>query len=123
MSRSGTTFLLSCLAALPHALSRSGILIPERLCHVVGSAAEGDERTEDLLHSFRNSLWKTFVSGITSRAFHARDAMRHPARSRSALDVLAGRREVDLSRYVLAYKEPFIALRQPLLRYRLRWRP
>ncbi|HEY7472642.1 MAG TPA: sulfotransferase [Gemmatimonadota bacterium] len=107
--RSGTTFLLSVLAALPHARAHSGILIPHRLCHVVGAAAEGDPRTEDLLYSFRDTLWKILVSGVTSRAFHARDAMRHPGRARSALDVLAGRRAVDLSRYVLAYKEPFMA--------------
>lgn len=107
--RSGTTFLLGCLSALPHAQVHAGILIPDRLCHVVGAAAEGDGRTEDLLYSFRHVLWKTFVSGITSRAFHARDGVRHPVRSRSALAVLAGRREPDLSRYVLAYKEPFMA--------------
>ncbi|HET6616966.1 MAG TPA: sulfotransferase [Gemmatimonadota bacterium] len=107
--RSGTTFLLSCLAALPRAQARSGILIPVRLCHVVGAAPDGDERTEDLLHSFRDNLWKTFVSGITSRAFHTRDAMRHPTLARPAFEVLAGRRRLDPSRYVLAYKEPFMA--------------
>lgn len=106
--RSGTTFLLQCLSALPRALARSGILVPERLCHVVGAAPDGDARTEDILWSFRDSLWKTFVSGITSRSFHARDARRHPRRSAAALAVLAGRREVELERYVLAYKEPFM---------------
>jgi hypothetical protein len=107
--RSGTTFLLHCLASLPRALARSGILVPERLCHVVGAAEDGDPRTDDILWSFRDSLWKTFVSGITSRSFHARDARRHPRRSAAALAVLAGRREVELERYVLAYKEPFMA--------------
>lgn len=107
--RSGTTFLLRCLAALPRAQARSGILVPERLCHVIGAAAGTDDRVEDILWSFRDSLWKAFVSGITSRAFHARDAARHPARSPGALAVLAGRREVDLGRFVLAYKEPFMA--------------
>lgn len=106
--RSGTTFLLRCLASLPHAQARSGILIPERLCHVVGAASEGDERTDDLLYSFRDVLWKAFVSGVTSRVFHARDAARHPAHARSSLAVLAGRREVDPSRCVFAYKEPFM---------------
>lgn len=107
--RSGTTFLLHCLASLPRALARSGILVPERLCHVVGAAADGDPRTDDILWSFRDSLWKTFVSGITSRSFHAREAARHPSRSAAALAVLGGRREVPLERYVLAYKEPFMA--------------
>ena len=107
--RSGTTFLLRCLAALPRAQARSGILIPVRLCHVVGAAPDGDERTEDLLYSFRDNLWKTFVSGITSRAFHTRDAMRHPTLAGSAFDVLSGRLRLDPSRYVLAYKEPFMA--------------
>lgn len=107
--RSGTTFLLRCLAALPRAQARSGILVPERLCHVVGAAEEGDERVEDILWSFRDSLWKSFVSGITSRAYHARDAARHPTRSGDALAVLAGRREIELGRFVLAYKEPFMA--------------
>jgi hypothetical protein len=107
--RSGTTFLLHCLASLPRAVARSGILVPERMCHVVGAAPDGDARTDDILWSFRDSLWKTFLSGITSRSFHARDAARHPSRSAAALAVLAGRREVELGRYVLAYKEPFMA--------------
>lgn len=36
--RSGTTFLLRCLSRLPRSRAYAGTLIPDRLCHVVGSA-------------------------------------------------------------------------------------
>ena len=107
--RSGTTFLLRCLSRLPRTRAYAGILIPDRLCHVVGAAADGDPRVDDILHAFRAVLWKTFVSGVTSRAYHARGALADPGSAATAFAVLTGRREVDLARHALVYKEPFMA--------------
>ena len=106
--RSGTTFLQRCLSRLPRARVHAGILIPDRLCHLVGAAADDDPCVDDILYSFRAVLWKTFVSGVTSRAYHARGALLHPASAGEALAILAGRRAVDVSRHVLVYKEPFM---------------
>lgn len=107
--RSGTTFLLRSLSRLPRTRVHAGALIPDRLCHVVAAAAEGDPRVDDILHAFRAVLWKTFVSGVTSRLYHARAALADPGSAGTALSVLAGRREVDLARHGLVYKEPFMA--------------
>lgn len=108
--RSGTTFLLRCLSRLPRTRAFAGILIPDRLCHVVGAAAEEDPTVDDILHAFRAVLWKTFVAGVTSRAYHAREGLAGPGAAAAAAAILAGRRAVVPGDHLLVYKEPFMAV-------------
>ncbi|HYO47093.1 MAG TPA: sulfotransferase [Gemmatimonadota bacterium] len=105
--RSGTTFLLRCLSTLPNARVHAGILIPDRLCHVTG-AARDDDPVEDLLYTFRSVLWKVFVSRITSRRYHLMNALQNPSEALSGLRILLGAGELELERYLMVYKEPFM---------------
>lgn len=106
--RSGTTFLLRCLSKLPNSRAHAGILIPDRLCHVVGAAAD-DGFVEDLLYAFRAVLWKAFVSRITSRKYHLLNSLRNPSGALSDLRILSGAGELELERYLMVYKEPFMS--------------
>lgn len=107
--RSGTTFLLRCLAGLPRTQSYAGILIPDRLCHVIGN--EGPSSlADDILHSCRAVLWKTFVTSILSRRYHLRRAIREPKSAWSAARILFGWSPVSLGDFGMVYKEPFLAM-------------
>jgi hypothetical protein len=108
--RSGTTFLLRCLGGLPRTQSYAGILIPDRLCHVIASADATPSLVEDILHSCRAVLWKTFVTSILSRRYHLRRAVREPRAALPAARVLLGRTPVSLQDFGMVYKEPFLAM-------------
>lgn len=107
--RSGTTFLLRCLAGLPRTRAYAGILIPDRLCHVIASAAPSP-LAEDLLHSCRAVLWKTFVSSMLSRRYHLMRAVREPGSAWATARTLMGRSRLALEEFAMVYKEPFLAM-------------
>lgn len=46
----------------------AGILLPDRLCHVLGSGEITDEGVEDSLYASRVALWKEFVGRLTAAA-------------------------------------------------------
>lgn len=108
--RSGTTFLLRALGRLPRTQAWSGILIPDRLCHVIASGETPRPVAEDLLYSCRAVLWKTFVSTILSRRYHLRGAAASPDALVSSARILLGRRPLDLADFGMVYKEPFMAM-------------
>jgi hypothetical protein len=108
--RSGTTFLLRALAGLPRTQAWAGILIPDRLCHVIASGAAPEGVVEDLLYSCRAVLWKTFVNTILSRRYHLRGAVASRAALVPSARILLGRRALDLADFGMIYKEPFMAL-------------
>lgn len=107
--RSGTTFLLACLAALERTRGYSGILLPDRLCHVLACGDVPEERVEDLLYASRAALWKEFVGRLTSRRYHLANVGRRPADAGRELRVVLGREPLRLSDYRFVYKEPFMA--------------
>ena len=108
--RSGTTFLLRCLSQLPRTSAHAGILVPDRLCHVIASGDAPAGLVDDILYSCRSVLWKTFVTSILSRRYHlaqARGGLRDAWRSAR---ILLGMDEVPLRDFELVYKEPFLAM-------------
>jgi hypothetical protein len=107
--RSGTTFLLRCLADLPGTQSFAGILIPDRLCHVIASTATSP-LAEDILYSCRAVLWKSFVTSLVSRRYHLRRAVREPRAAWSAARTLLGWSPLSMEKFGMVYKEPFLAM-------------
>ena len=104
-SRSGTTFLMSVLDALPEAECVTGNLFPTPLIHLV--AQQPPPETEELLaRSFRGAV-RDFLDSAAyrSRAAALRKwwaADRGPAGLRSAVRGRRGER-------VVVYKEPFLS--------------
>lgn len=107
--RSGTTFLLACLADLERTRGYAGVLLPDRLCHVLACDDFPEERVEDLLYASRAALWKEFVGRLTSRRYHLANVARRPADAGRELRVMLGREPLRLSDYRFVYKEPFMA--------------
>jgi hypothetical protein len=103
--RSGTTFLMSFLDALPAAECVSGNLLPVGIAHLAAQPL-GQELRETLQRSFRCALSDYLDSGLyRSRVAALRKwwvASRRPETLRSAA---RGVRAEDL----LVYKEPFLA--------------
>jgi hypothetical protein len=103
--RSGTTFLMGFLDALPEAECVSGNLLPVGIAHLAAQPLPDDVR-EALWRSFRCSL----VDYLASGAYHSRAAAlgkwwaagRRPSELSAAV---RGRRDEEL----LIYKEPFLA--------------
>lgn len=108
--RSGTTFLLRCLDGLPRMQSYAGILIPDRLCHVIASQRASSSLVDDILHSCRAVLWKAFVTSILSRRYHLRRAIEEPRIAWPAARILLGWNPVSLRDFGMVYKEPFLAM-------------
>lgn len=108
--RSGTTFLLRALAGLPRTQAWAGILIPDRLCHVIASGEAPPGVVDDLLFSCRAVLWKTFVNTILSRKYHLRGAVANRTALVPSARILFGLRALDLADFGMVYKEPFMAL-------------
>jgi hypothetical protein len=108
--RSGTTFLLRALAGLPRTQAWAGILIPDRLCHVIASGQASAGVVQDLLYSCRAALWKTFVNTILSRRYHLRGAVASRSAFSPSARILLGSRALDVMDFGMVYKEPFMAL-------------
>lgn len=108
--RSGTTFLLRCLAAMPRTRAHAGILIPDRLCHVIASGSVSPRVVEDLLASCRAVLWKTFVDSVLSRRYHLRRIVAEPRAASGIAGTLLGRRPLPIQDFGMVYKEPFMAM-------------
>lgn len=108
--RSGTTFLLRCLNGLPRTQSYAGILIPDRLCHVIGSQHAAESLVDDILYSCRAVLWKAFVNSISSRRYHVRRAIRDAREAWPTARALLGRSPVPFRDFGMVYKEPFLAM-------------
>jgi len=110
--RSGTTFLMAVLNALPDAECVSGNLLPVGIAHLAAQDLS-DEVREALERSFRVGL----TDYLTTSLYHARaaalrkwwTASRGAATLRGAID---GRR----AERMLIYKEPFLAF-SPQLAY------
>jgi hypothetical protein len=103
--RSGTTFLISALSALPTAECVSGNLLPVGIAHLAAQELPSEVR-EALERSFRVGL----ADYLTTSVYHARSAALRKwwTASRSARtlkDALEGRRNEQM----LIYKEPFLA--------------
>jgi hypothetical protein len=110
--RSGTTFLMSVLNALPTAECVSGNLLPVGIAHLAAQELPEDVR-EALQRSFRVAL----ADYLTTSVYHARSAALRKwwTASRSASSVrgaIDGRRAEQM----LIYKEPFLAF-SPELAY------
>jgi hypothetical protein len=110
--RSGTTFLMSVLNALPAAECVSGNLLPVGIAHLAAQEIPG-EMHEALQRSFRIAL----ADYLTTSLYHARSAALRKwwTASRSAASVkgaINGRRFEQM----LIYKEPFLAF-SPELAY------
>lgn len=108
--RSGTTFLLRALGRLPRTQAWAGILIPDRLCHVIGNPMTPRTVADDLLYSCRAVLWKTFVNTILSRRYHLRSAVSSRGALVSSARILLGSRPLDVADFGMVYKEPFMAM-------------
>lgn len=108
--RSGTTFLLRCLDALPRTRGTAGTLIPDRVCHLIGSGTVPPAAEDDLLFSFRAVLWKWFVDSMLSRRGHLRRVAQAPGSVRATAGMLLGRSELPLEDFGLVYKEPFLTM-------------
>jgi len=103
--RSGTTFLMSALAALPSAECVSGNLLPVGIAHLAAQELP-DQVREALERSFRVAL----ADYLTTSLYHARaPALRKWWVANRRLSALApaikGKRVEDM----LVYKEPFLA--------------
>jgi hypothetical protein len=110
--RSGTTFLMSVLNALPAAECVSGNLLPVGIAHLAAQELS-DEVREALERSFRVGL----ADYLTTSLYHARAAALRKwwtaSRGASTLrDAIEGRRVERM----LIYKEPFLAF-SPQLAY------
>lgn len=57
--RSGTTFLSSCIGAIPSIREFVGVLAPPRMMHLIGST-ESEETREELLSCVRDVFWQSF---------------------------------------------------------------
>jgi Sulfotransferase family len=112
--RSGTTFLMGFLDALPAAECVSGNLLPVGIAHLAAQEGLPENVDETLERSFRRSL----VDYLESGAYRSRSgalrrwwvASRSPRQLPAALK---GKRVEEL----LVYKEPFLAF-APQLAYR-----
>jgi hypothetical protein len=103
--RSGTTFLMSSLDALPEAECVSGNLLPVGVAHLAAQPLP-DEVREVLLRSFRGSLTDYLDSGAyRSRVAAVRKWWVASRRSSGLRLAASGRRTESL----LVYKEPFLA--------------
>ncbi len=100
--RSGTTVLADCISAIRDIILRIGILIPDRMMHLLGSGQVPDEVQEDLLWSQRYILWRSFLDAYLSRLTSLQDAVR--TRNLQTL----WRRNRSPGELLFAYKEPFL---------------
>jgi len=99
--RSGTTFLSSCIAAIPNIREFVGVLAPPRLMHLIGTVESEDTR-DALLSSVRDIFWQSFwrryyfrheqIALLTSRTIRLRELLAKPS--------LEGK--------LFCYKEPFL---------------
>jgi hypothetical protein len=103
--RSGTTFLMSCLNALPQAESVSGNLLPVGIAHLAAGELPDDVR-DVLERSFRCSLSDYLLSGdYFSRSAALRKWWMSSRRLRELRGAAKGARRESM----LIYKEPFLA--------------
>lgn len=103
--RSGTTYLLSVLRAVPDFECVNGTLLPVAVPHVVNQDLDPDIY-DALAVGFERAIDAYLHSGrYRSRAAAIKDWVRAPTGVSGLLDALAGEREVP-SRVV--YKEPFL---------------
>ena len=105
--RSGTTFLMRALDALPRTECVTGLLLPVAVPHVLGRGGLAPEIREALVVGFERSVDAYLHSG----RFHSRARTLDKWQAsrdglRGLADALRGRRRVD--RFV--FKEPFLSL-------------
>jgi hypothetical protein len=88
----------------------AGILIPDRLCHVIASGEASRTVVEDLLYSCRAALWKTFTNAILSRRYQLSCGFENWKLASSSARILLGRSIVAPGDFGMVYKEPFLAM-------------
>ena len=111
--RSGTTFLMSVLSALPDAECLTGSLLPVAVPHVLSQDISPDVR-EALTVGFERSIDAYVHSGrFNSRAAALQKWATAPNGSRGLLNALTGARSINQ----FIYKEPFLSL-TPELAYK-----
>jgi hypothetical protein len=103
--RSGTTFLMSCLNALPQAECVSGNLLPVAIAHLAAGELRDDVR-DVLERGFRCSLSDYLLSG---EYFSRSAALRKWWMSNRRLGELRGAARGVRRESMLIYKEPFLA--------------
>ena len=109
--RSGTTFLGNSIGHLPDVEMFIGILIPDRMMHVLGSGRLAAEDREDILWSLRFTLWRAFLKRQASQG----ETFLAAARGRLGWSDVRTRPRRPLTEFTLVYKEPFLVFAAPEL--------
>lgn len=99
--RSGTTFLSSCVGAIPGTREFVGILAPPRLMHLIGESGSASVR-EELLSCIRDTFWQTFWRSVYFRS------ERLALLANRSLSIKEFLEKPDMEEKLFCYKEPFL---------------
>lgn len=99
--RSGTTFLSSCIGAIPGTREFVGILAPPRMMHLIANTENAQLKSE-LLKSVRDTFWQRFWRDVY---FKQNQLVRLLARQINIADYRA---KPDMNNKYFCYKEPFL---------------
>jgi hypothetical protein len=100
--RSGTTVLADVIQRLPDVILKIGVIVPDRIMHLLGCGELSAQAEIHLLWAQRNIFWRAFIEMHGSWVLGMRDAMRF----RSLWSLYRNRR--PLAEFLFAYKEPFL---------------
>ncbi|MBC2592936.1 sulfotransferase [Ruficoccus amylovorans] len=99
--RSGTTFLSSCVAAIPGVREFVGVLAPPRMMHLIGSGVSTPIR-EELLSCVRDIFWQAFWRRVYFRGEKLSLLVERSIGTREFLE------KPDMDGKIFCYKEPFL---------------
>jgi hypothetical protein len=100
--RSGTTVLADLISLLPDVILKIGVIVPDRIMHLLGCGELSATEETHLLWAQRHIFWRAFLEMHAGWGWGLRDAYR------SCHAGTLWRRRRPLSNFLFAYKEPFL---------------
>ncbi|HBL12049.1 MAG TPA: hypothetical protein DD379_11685 [Cyanobacteria bacterium UBA11162] len=99
--RSGTTFLVNCIAKLDNVEAFTGVLAPARLMHLLGSNRLDPENQNVLLWCMRDIFWKAFWNRRHFPSERLNQVLKGNKYWKEAFN------PSPFSEFIFAYKQPF----------------